>query len=51
MNLLLQNQKTVVSFTVASEYEYPAEQCDDAQKVVRESDLCIQILWTANIRR
>ena len=43
--------KTVVSFTVVSEYEYPAEQCNDAQKVVREQDLKHQILWTANIRR
>ena len=35
MNLLLLNL-TVVSFTVVSEYEYPAEQCNDAQKGVRE---------------
>ena len=31
--------RTVVSFTVVSEYEYPAEQCCYAQKVVREQEL------------
>lgn len=28
--------RTVVSGTVVSEYEYPAEQCNDARKLVRE---------------
>lgn len=31
--------KTVVSLDIITEYEYPAEQCNDAQKVVRECRL------------